>query len=346
MKKIILTIQENWKDPVWSKVIAFVIITIITFFVSSLIALFKAVFDKVPFLKTLENIWEFLNKSISLSLLFFIILLLTYLILVLKPFLKFIKQIIFKIKNPKSKVDKTEIAELPNAFDHSTTFFSYRMSSAFPGTRDITWFNNPTKAVERLELLLKEPLRFKGSAEFESDPVWWWRGGSAMYIDKFRKIGRKRVLMDIKQLKIKRIAAYHGESYYKDFVYVEVEGEKSTGLYNYTKEDIDRHIKNIGYSWEEYGVIKNWLGWSIPIRREEYDDGATVIRGKVRNAMKAKLRGRYLSDYNFIIAAKGSPYNSRKFSRESKPYFDGILKKEIEPNEFFEFLKGFAKNER
>ena len=93
-------------------------------------------------------------------------------------------------------------------------------------------------------------------------------------------------------------------------------------------------------------MIKNKLGWSTPIRREDYDDGATVIRGEVRSAMGAELRVRYLSTYNFIIAAKGSPYNSRKFDRESKTYLNGILKGEVEPDAFFEFLNEFEKNEQ
>ena len=110
--------------------------------------------------------------------------------------------------------------------------------------------------------------------------------------------------------------------------------------------NIQNHINSFGYSWEEYGLIKNWIGWKTPIRREDYDDGATVIRGKVRNTFNAELRVRYLSDYNFIIAAKGSPYNSNKFTRNSKRYLNGILKKEIDPNDFFEFLKEFNKNEQ
>ncbi len=152
--------------------------------------------------------------------------------------------------------------------------------------------------------------------------------------------------MNIDQLKIKRIAAYHGNLYYKDFVYVEVEGEKQTGLYSYSQEDINKHIDSFGYSREEYGLIKNRIGWTTPIRREDYDDGATVQGGKVRDALNAKLRIRYLSKYNFIIAAKGSPYNSRKFERESKEYLNKILKNEIEPEEFFESLKEYHKNEQ
>lgn len=101
----------------------------------------------------------------------------------------------------------------------------------------------------------------------------------------------------------------------------------------------------LGYSWEEYGIIKNKIGWQIPIRREDYDDGATVINGKVIDALDAKLRTRYLTEYNFIIAAKGSPYNSQRFDRHSKNLFNGILRNTIAPEQLFDFLKGFKKNE-
>lgn len=42
----------------------------------------------------------------------------------------------------------------------------------------------------------------------------------------------------------------------------------------------------------------------------------------------SKLRIRYLSEYNFIISAKQSPFNSQKFDRESYDYFNAILKGE------------------
>ena len=264
-----------------------------------------------------------------------------------KSITKFLNDIkIFK-KDKKSNDKHPKDKELPRATEHSTSLFYQRMASAFPGVREITWFDNPKIAVQRLMILLREPLKFgSGSHDCEPDPFWWFRGGSALFIEKFKKTGRRKVLMNIDQLKIKRIAAYHGDSYYKDFVYVEVEAEKQTGLYNIKQEDVQRHIDNFGYSWEEYGLIKNWLGWKTPIRREDYDDGATVIRRKVKDDINAELRVRYISKYNFIIAAKGSPYNSHKFSRDSKLYLDGILKGEIKEEDFFNFLKGFQKHEQ
>lgn len=347
MKKLILTIKENWKDPVWSKVIATVIISISGFLIANIYALIKYLFLKISFEDTFQKIIEWLSNDIKLELWIVIILVAIYIVLISKSIVKFIGDIKSNIKVSKNKAIQQEDTKLPRATKHSTSLFYQRMASAFPGVRDITWFDNPKVATNRLMILLKEPLKYSsGGHECESDPIWWFRGGSALFIEKFIKTGRKKVLMYIYQLKIKRIAAYHGNSYYKDFVYVETEGEKQTGLYKLKPEDIKRHIDNFGYSWEEYGLIKNWLGWKTPIRREDYDDGATVIRGKVKDAINAELRVRYISKYNFIIAAKGSPYNSHKFSRESKMYLDGILKGEIKEEDFFNFLKGFQKHEQ
>ena len=344
MDKWIEKIKEYWKDPVWSKVIATGIIFIIGTLLTSLYALFQSIFSKISFIDTFKSIRDFLATDANLPLWTLVLIGIVFLIITLKPISSFIKEISKKIRKPKTIKPKEEI---PNATEHSTVLFSYRMAKAFPGLRDLAWFNEPAEAIERLQLLLKEPLRFKnGSMECETDPIWWFRGHSASFIYKFEKIGCKKVLMNIDQLKIKRIAAFHSNSYYRDFVYVETFGEKQTGLYDLTQEDINRQIGDFGYSWEEYGLIKFLHFWKKPIRREHYDDGATVIRGKVVGADDAKLRVRYITDYNFIIAAKGSPYNSTKFDRESKRYLDGILTNKVEFKDFFDFMQTLTKNER
>ncbi|MCS4164240.1 hypothetical protein [Sphingobacterium sp. BIGb0116] len=346
MKRIILTIKENWKDPVWSKVIAAVIIAIGTFILTTLYSLIKSLISGLSIENVFSQVYDFFISDISIKIWILMILVFAYLILIFKPIITFLNQIASKFKSPKKETGET-FQELPRATDHSTSLFHIRMAGAFPGVRGIQWFDNAKIATKRLSILLKKPLMYSnGAIEAEGDPIWWFRGGSAMFIEKFECLASKKVLINIDQLSIKRIAAYQGESYFKDFVYVEVEAENQTGLYNFSKEDIQRHIDSFGYSSEEYGLIRNRLGWTTPIRREDYDDGATVIRGEVRNAQNAKLRVRYLSKYNFIIAAKGSPYNSKKFDRESKNYLNGILKGEIEPKDFFEFLKSFTKYEQ
>ena len=312
MRRLVSIIKENWKDPVWSKVIAAGIIAALGFILTSLYSLVVSLIQSISFKEAFQTIIDFLLQDVSLNLGVIGVLAVLYITLTLNQLTSFISNIYIKIISPKTDDDEEKI-ELPRATEHSTSLFYQRMASAFPGIRDVTWFDNPKVALDRLEILLREPLRFKSDLrECESDPIWWFRGGSALFVEKFKRIGRKKALMNIDQLKIKRIAAYHGDSYYMDFVYVEVEGEKQTGLYNHSEEDINRHIDSFGYSWEEYGLIKNRIGWTTPIRREDYDDGATVQGGKVRDALNAELRVRYLSKYNFIIAAKGLSLQLKK----------------------------------
>lgn len=344
MNKWIEKTKELWRDPVWSKVIAAGIIFVSGTLFTSLYAIFQIIYSKISFIDTLKSVRVFLASNIPLPLWTLIFLLIVYLTFTLKPIASFVIEIFNIINKPKPIKQKKE---LPTATENSTVLFSYRMAKAFPGLRDLVWFNEPSLAIQRLVLLLKEPLRFKeGSLERESDPIWWFRKHSASSIDSFEKLGCNKVLMNIEQLKIKRIAAYHSDSYYRDFVYVETYAEKQTGINNISKDVIKTLIENFGYGWEEYGLIKFLRFWKKPIRREYYYDGATIIRGKVVDLKNAEFRIRYITDYNFIIAAKGSPYNSIKFERESKRYFDGLLTGKVEFKEFFEFLQTLNKNER
>ncbi|HEX4372492.1 MAG TPA: hypothetical protein VHZ50_04210 [Puia sp.] len=176
---------------------------------------------------------------------------------------------------------------------------------------------------------------------FSSQPLWWFREMSSMYIQHFEKLSKTKVLMGVKELEVKRMAVNIDQAYYKCFVYLEVKGEKQTGLYNLNDTDIKRHIENFGYSWEEFGLYKN-----IRIKREEYDDGAAIIKNKVIETFGAKLRTRFLTDYNFLIAGHDSPYNSHRFEKDSNKYFDGILTGKVEAERFFEFLDTFQKRER
>lgn len=53
-----------------------------------------------------------------------------------------------------------------------------------------------------------------------------------------------------------------------------------------------------GYYTEEYGLIGKKI-----ISRQEHDDGAAIINGKIVDASNSELRLRHLTPYNFIIAA-------------------------------------------
>ncbi|KIO48295.1 toll/interleukin-1 receptor domain-containing protein [Nitrosospira sp. NpAV] len=199
----------------------------------------------------------------------------------------------------------------PTLGENSTTFFFNRFCSAFPGVRGIAWFGGK-EAVDRLMILLKIPLNFKDGA-----PIWWWRSGDCQ-IERFDRLHENIVLMDYQELRIRRIAAVNSGSYYQSFIYVEVEADKPTGLY---KIDISADVKDRGYSREEYGLFEGRT-----ISRAEYDDDATVIDGKpVDLHGKADLRVRYLTPYNFIIAAHNSPINNGGYDNRRDEVLNNVL---------------------
>lgn len=189
-------------------------------------------------------------------------------------------------------------------FGSSTAFFAERFASAFPGVRSIAWFTNPDDIEQRMLTLLKSPLTFPDGL-----PVWYWRGGN-LQIERFRKLASGQYLMDTEELRIARIAAVHGSSYHRNFVYVHCDPMESTGLYRIGSSDRAGAIEQSGYDYEEYGLVSG----TIPITRSEYDDAAAVIDGKLTDVRgRSELRTRYTTPYNFVIAANGSPINNSRF---------------------------------
>jgi hypothetical protein len=110
--------------------------------------------------------------------------------------------------------------------------------------------------------------------------------------------------------------------------------EKQIGLNNYSPKDIERSVY-------EFGLYKK-----IPISRQEYDDGSAVIKNKVVETRTAELRVRFISDYNFIIAAKQSPFNSNEFDVFSKPKFNKILAGTLSIESFIEEIDIFLSQYR
>ncbi len=186
----------------------------------------------------------------------------------------------------------------------STSFFAQRFASAFPGRRRISWFNEPDDIEQRMLALLKTPLAFP-----DGMPVWYWRGGN-LQIESFRRLEPGLFLMDTDELKIARVAAIHGSTYKRHFVYVRCDAMPQTGLYHTSISDMDAAVRQSGYDYEEYGLVSG----TIAVKRSEYDDGAAVIDGRLTDLRgKSELRVRYTTPYNFLIAANGSPINNSRF---------------------------------
>ena len=152
--------------------------------------------------------------------------------------------------------------------------------------------------------------------------------------------------MNVDELVIKRIVAFRDSGrYYGEYVYVEIEADKPCGCYSHNQDVVNHIVDLLGYYHEEYAVFKP--AWYLPeqkITRQEYDDNATIICGRHRHLNgKAQLRVRYLSPYNFILAAKFSPFNCREFDRTSEDYFKGMLDGTVTNEQFNEYMMKFPK---
>ncbi|MHA6234428.1 hypothetical protein [Pseudomonas fluorescens group sp. PF-69] len=198
--------------------------------------------------------------------------------------------------------------------------------------RGIEWFDDPKVAVDRLCLLLKDPLVFSNTS-----PVWWWRNGD-LQISSIRREAPDFLLMDGDELLVKRIAAVDAGAYWQQFVYVEVHPMEATGVY--PERDISRRISTLGYASEEFALFKGKY-----ISREEYDDGAAVIDGEVVALDgNAELRTRYLAPYNFIIAPVGSCINNQNFDTERVQMMDGMLNGSCTIEQIAERVRVLPKN--
>ncbi|WP_422414028.1 MULTISPECIES: toll/interleukin-1 receptor domain-containing protein [unclassified Endozoicomonas] len=229
-------------------------------------------------------------------------------------------------ENPFKKKDPR-----PTLNESSTSFFSMRFSSAFPGVRGVEWFDGEN-AAKRLEILLKEPLDFSNAT-----PIWWWGYGD-LHIKKFKVISDNFVRMDIDELKIKKIAAVNKGSYYQSFVYVEAEAMEPTGLYN--TEHLEDSREQLGYCSEEFAIFKDRL-----ISRADYDDGATVIDNvPVELNGEAELRCRYITPYNFIIAPQASPINNHHFDRQRRVYLKAIMQDSSQIDDLADIVIKLPKN--
>ncbi len=235
------------------------------------------------------------------------------------------------------------------ATEASTVFFARRMAEAFPGVRGVREICDCKEINKCLSILLQTPLTFEqGLDKADTDPVWFFRAGAAEDIQLFQRIGNNKVLMNTDELCIKRIVVYRDNGrYYGQYVYVEVAADEPCGCYSHNDDMVKYMLDSQGYYNEEFAVFKP--SWYLPerkITRQEYDDGSAMVNGKpMRLHGRAMLRLRYLTPYNFILAAKFSPFNCHEFDRTSGEYFKGMLNGTISVKQFEEYMLAFPKRD-
>lgn len=327
MNKQLEKLKDYWKDPVWSKVISAGIIAICAFVLTKL----YEVVVKVPFKNGFQSIFNYIFRESLINNGILLAVSLILILIILNYSAKIIRYVL-NFSNSLKKDDSSDISVLPFFNSGNTAdFFSMKLGKAFPGVRGLKWFNNPVDATKRLEKLFEKPLSFRLDKDGNSwiTPIWCYRNLSAYDIHSFkllksffnRNIGK--ALLNTEELNIHKIAVYISPRYYHSFVYVEVTPSKQIGLYKLSDENIKKQIENIGYSFEEFALFKG-----NPITLEEYNDGATVFKGKLVDISKVELRTRYLSKYNFIVAANESAFNVNDFEFENNCFLDLMFKGE------------------
>lgn len=238
----------------------------------------------------------------------------------------------------------------PVITEESTVFFRKRMAVAFPGSRGVVEFTRPKEIALHLGKLLESPIWFKKSIIGAKEPIWWFRAGSALHISSFKHLKGRKFVIGRDEFVIRRIVAFSDAGrYYSNYVYVEAQAEKPTGLDGqYTPERIAKLKKELGHVEEEYAIYKPSLLFSKKVTKQEEDDGATKICGRLIKMKREYIdtRCRFLTDYNFIIAAKGSSFNNSIFDQTSEYYFNGLLDGTISIDDFHEYLMQFPKCDR
>lgn len=221
-------------------------------------------------------------------------------------------------------------------------FFSSRMAEAFPGLRGFKSFSG-VDAVNRLERLLKEPLRFGVPNGGWITPLWWWHGHACNEISEFTVLDREsaRCLLDSQELLIDHIIAYHSDDYQRHFVYVVTKPDVQCGVNNLTEADLQRQIGNFGYAWEEMGYLDSINRY---ITRSEYDDGFAEIDGDIVDADGAYVRIRYLSPYNFFITSVHTPFNDVSHDLKTDEFIKDLLTGTSTVEEFAAWLEQLPRN--
>lgn len=236
----------------------------------------------------------------------------------------------------------------PTISEESTIFFRRRIAGAFPGFRGLVEFTKPRDIQRHLSKLLEPPIQFKKSIIGTKDPIWWFRAGSALNITTFKHLSGRKFLIGWDELVIRRIVAFIDNGrYYSNYIYVEAQAEKPTGLYEHLTSEMIEELKETlgGCVNEEYAIYKPCVFFRKKVTKQEEDDGHTKIFGKLIKMKRENVesRCRFLADYNFIIAAKGSSFNNSTFDRTSGRYFKDVLDRKISIEDFHKYLMQFPK---
>ena len=219
----------------------------------------------------------------------------------------------------------------------SDRIFFDRMCDAFPGHRNAEEIDDPDSAIDRLEVLLRDPLRADNPDKQTRyrHPFYWVRGSLDLPIKQFERLNERRCLIDHKDIEISRLVSVRCfDSGERDFVYIEVEADEPADCYKeeYTEIPIEDKLRQRDshdgirayHIEEEYGL---WNGHEIT--RGQYDDGAAIVNGELVSTIgEAELRSHYVTRTNFLITAQKNVVSHRNYQRKYTGIMNAILKGE------------------
>lgn len=203
-------------------------------------------------------------------------------------------------------------------YSNSGSFFAERFALAFPGVRSKKTYTEG-EAIDALSILLKKPILFS-----DMGPIWWFGYGNNA-INSFEDLGNGLVLINHMEFNLNKLVAVYHPTYKKHFLYVEVKAMPSTGVYETSKDSIERDRLSRGFAYEEYGLYKGQHMFD----RAHYDDNATIIMGKnVPLNGDAEVRTRFLTPYNFVICSHDNPINNSRYDMRLRSHLKNILNDE------------------
>jgi len=201
-----------------------------------------------------------------------------------------------------------------------TVFFYERTTEAFPGIRGLYETTDTKEIISRLNILLKEPLQFKGY--YPSFMLYDMHGGTSD-IGNYRVIDEGKILIDIDELIPIRLIVFRPMPYWQCFIYLECDPDVRIGLYKNSVEG------------EEYAINDN----GDLITRSEFDDGFMFRDGRSIPIGNVELRHRSLIPTSLIIASRTSPINKNAFDKYREAFLKDILHGEKSIDAFIEIYK-------
>lgn len=239
--------------------------------------------------------------------------------------------------------EKTESPpiNLPRITRAPTDYFHSKLVSAFPGVRGVEWFEGKV-AIDGLKRFLKEPLKFEKAEGHgvTKDPIWWFRGYSALKVDRFHLLSNEKILLNSWELKIDKVGVFNGRAYWNNVIYVETLPDEPTNLYNRNKEETLQLVESYGYASDYFGYYEGRI-----IKPEQVEDGGGIIDGQYLEFENSEIGQRFITPYNFILVPKFSPANTREGNLLGNKYMNDILQGKRSFEEFISEYENFPRHQ-